>query len=151
MTNGSLVAKFGSLALITGASEGIGQATAHRFAALGFNLLIVARGRERLEALARELRSRHSVAIEVICADLSREEGRTAVLHVLAEREPRLTVLAAGYGSSGNFADQDIGEEVDLLEVNCRAVLELCHALSAVMKGSGGGQIESVPGCSIFE
>src|SRR2546427_12357507 len=74
------------LALITGASSGIGQAFAERLAADGHDLIVVARRRERLEELKGRLESAHQVSAQVLAADLATESGMAAVDAVAAER-----------------------------------------------------------------
>src|SRR5206468_12019324 len=74
------------LALITGASSGIGQAFAERLGADGHDLIVVARRRERLEDLKRRLESMHRVAVEVLVADLATDSGMAAVDAVAAAR-----------------------------------------------------------------
>src|SRR6059058_3988481 len=80
------------LALVTGASSGIGQAFAERLAADGHDLIVVARRRERLEELKRRLEAAHEVSVEVLVADLAAEAGMAAVDSVAAERPLDLLV-----------------------------------------------------------
>ena len=77
-----------SLAFVTGASSGIGQAFAERLAADGHDLIVVARRRERLEELKRSLESAHGVFVEVLAADLATEAGMAEVDNAATERRP---------------------------------------------------------------
>jgi hypothetical protein len=121
---------FGPVALVTGASDGIGRAFASSLAARGLNLVLVARRATVLEDLARDLSHRHGVKVRTVPLDLAEP---TAAARLLAEVEADdlgLLVAAAGYGSSGSFLAQDAGEEARMVDVNCRAVVELAHGLS---------------------
>jgi uncharacterized protein len=131
-----------TLALVTGASSGIGDAFARRLAAEGSDLLLVARDLPRLEALAEELRREHSVGVEVIAADLSAPVARAAVEKRLAEstRPVDLLVNNAGFGTAGDFAELPIGREEQEVQVNVVAVMRLTAAAlqQMVPRGSGG-------------
>jgi short-subunit dehydrogenase len=129
-------------ALITGASSGIGAEFARRLAALGYDLVLVARRLDRLEARATELRSRHGIRTEVLDADLG---DRTDCLRV-EERlrtDPTLAVLvhAAGFGTLGTFTDMAVDREVAMIELHDVAAVRLTHAVLPGMVARGGGVI----------
>ncbi len=129
------------LALITGASEGIGQAFSTALAEAGTNLLLVARRQDLLEAHAQRLRDRHGVTVTVLPADLSRRDEVERVLLAAREHGVRLAVLAAGRGTSGPFSSASIGTELDMLMLNCAAPLVMTHALAHDFSSLGGGAI----------
>ena len=93
-------------ALVTGASSGIGRAFAERLALDGYDLTLVARRRERLEALSTELRDRHGVQAQALPADLTQADDVQAVARRLAA-DDGLTLLVndAGFGGFGPFVD----------------------------------------------
>ena len=124
MNRQSFVQKYGSWAVVTGASEGIGQAFAEELAALGMSLVLVARRGDRLQQLAGTIRQKHSVQALVIAADLSVAEGRTEVEENTSDLDVGLLVAAAGFGTSGRLLDANLDVERNMLEVNCFAVLE---------------------------
>jgi short-subunit dehydrogenase len=136
-----LVDRYGSWALVTGASDGIGAATARRLAAEGFALLLVARREAKLKALADELKAAHRVEIETLTRDLGTEDGVAALLQASEAHDIGLLVAAAGFGTSGSFLAAPLADEVAMLEVNCRAVLSLTHAFGNRFAGRGRGGI----------
>jgi uncharacterized protein len=121
--------RYGPWALVTGASDGIGREMALRLGTSGFNLVLVARRRERLEQLAAELGKLGGKA-RIVAADLSQPEGVGQVIQATNDLEVGLLVAAAGFGTSGNFIEADLPTELEMLEVNCHAVLALCQPLA---------------------
>ena len=95
----NLKTRFGPTALITGASDGIGRAFADALAAQGFDLVLVARRETVLQALGRDLSTRHGVRVDTIAGDLS-APGTVADILARTERTPvGLLVASAGFGS----------------------------------------------------
>src|SRR6185437_8953309 len=92
------------LAVITGASSGIGEAFARQLAARGYDLLLVARRGDRLQVLADELALAHHIAVEAMPADLGTDEGRAALVERI-RNAPNFGLLVnnAGFGASGFF------------------------------------------------
>lgn len=122
-----LLVNYGPWALVTGASSGIGRALAERIAEAGLNLLIVSRRKSILDSLALDWEKRYGVRVKGIAADVSTPDG---VREVFAETEGLdigLLVAAAGFGSSGNFLETSIEEELGMIDVNCSAVLRMVH------------------------
>ncbi len=136
-------------ALITGATAGIGAAFARRLAADGFSLVLVARDAARLSASAGELRKRYGVAVEVLPADLSLDEGVTKVEERL-RRGVDLLVNNAGFGHPGAFLDVPVDEEVTMLRVHCEAVLRLTLAALPGMRARGRGAVINVASVAAF-
>ena len=135
------LAKFGKSALVTGASDGIGRATALGLAEKGFDLILVARRKDHLDRVAEEAHSTSGVEVRPVVADLSTAHGLEVVRQVIAEERPGIGVLSAGYGTSGPFVSSDLDGEVDMLGVNCRAVLTLAHDLTGQMVRNGAGSL----------
>ena len=122
------------IALVTGASSGIGAAFAEYLAELGHDLVLTARDLARLEERARHLRERHSIEVEVIKSDLATNEGIKTIELRLENRSRPVDVLInnAGFGINKSFTRSHIDHEKDLLSVLVTAPLRLTHtALSA--------------------
>jgi len=134
-----------SIALITGASSGIGAVYARRLAARGHDLVIVARATDRLNTLAEELRAVHGVEIEVITADLTDGAELDPVLERLRS-DPPIDILVnnAGAGLLGGFATANPDEMHKLLRLNVLAPTMLTSAVIEGMIERGSGSIINV-------
>jgi short-subunit dehydrogenase len=140
------LARLGPWALVTGASDGIGAATARALACEGFNLVLVARRKARLDALAQELTGKHRVSVHTIAADLGQPDGVARMMQDLAQSGVPadaigVAVLAAGYGTTGALMGADLAAERDMLRVNCDAVLQLSHLFARSMASRGAGHL----------
>ena len=128
-------------AVVTGASSGIGAEFARQLAARGHELVLVARRRERLDALAAELRERHSVAVDVHAADLSRPEEIEALANrIRATPDLALLVNNAGFGKGGRYWEAEAEGQLGMLRVHVEATARLDHAAlpGMVERGRGG-------------
>ncbi|MEU8889308.1 SDR family oxidoreductase [Streptomyces sp. NPDC048442] len=139
-------------ALITGATAGIGAAFARRLASDGHNLVLVARGRERLREQATELHDKHGVEVEVLTADLSTDDGIAAVEERLADRTHPVDLLVnnAGFGNKGEFLEVPMADELTMLKVHCEAVLRLTSAAVKGMKERRRGGVVNVASVAAF-
>lgn len=128
------------LALVTGASAGIGQAFAEQLAAAGHDLIVVARRRDRLEALATRLREAHGTRTEVLAADLGSPAGVDAVAARAGEAPLDLLINNAGFGGYRPFVDLEPKLADELLSVHVRAVVQVTRAAlpGMVARGKGG-------------
>ena len=140
------------LALITGASSGIGEAFARALAAQGYDLALVARRADRLEALGMELSERHGVAALAIPADLALWEGHQPVLDALTAlgREVDLLVNNAGFSIAQSFDDVPWSRQRDFLMTLINAPLGLAHGVIPGMVARGGGRIINVASLAGF-
>lgn len=140
------------IALVTGATAGLGAEFARQLAAEGSDLVIVARNSDRLESTRTELQDRYRVTVETLGADLATAEGRAAVAaRVRAEPRPiDLLVNNAGIGLHRAFGKTEIADEGRMLDINVRAVMELSHAAVATMRPRGAGIILNVASVAGF-
>ena len=132
------------LALITGASSGIGAAFARRLAADGHDLIIHGRRKELLDALAAELAQKHNTPCEVLIAELSDDAGIELVAQRAASAAPDLLINNAGIGAGGKFVDPDIAPKLAMLRVHIDATVRITHAALPAMRARGSGAIINV-------
>lgn len=135
-----LRARYGPWALVTGASSGIGRAFAVYLAEASVNLILAARRREVLETLSAELTERNGIDARVVAVDLGRPEGIAMLLAETGMLDIGLFVASAGFGTSGSFIEKDLAPELEMIDVNCRAVAALSHAFGRrfAERGRGG-------------
>lgn len=117
--------------LITGASTGIGATYAERFAGRGHNLVLVARDKHRLDALASRLREQHGVTVDVIQADLTQTSDLTTVETRLRD-DASISILVnnAGAALSGSFTEQSTDSVANLVALNTTALVRLTSAIA---------------------
>lgn len=130
--------------IVTGGSEGVGAAVARRFAGAGANLVLVARGREKLEGMAAELSAQTRV---VTCAMDVADEAACVDLFKTAEREfggVHVLVNNAGYHLRGPVEKVEASELGRMIDVNLRAPIVLCRLAMPSLRKAGGGAIVNV-------
>jgi short-subunit dehydrogenase len=130
------------IALVTGASSGIGEHLARRLAERGHDLVLVARDESRLDALAKELETAHDATAQVLPADLT-DAGQLQVVEDRcrdANAPIDLLVNNAGFGTFGSFHTLDLETEVRVVQLNVVALVRLTHVAASEMvpRGSGG-------------
>lgn len=139
------------LALVTGASAGIGKVFCDRLAARGYDLIVVARDGNRLEALRVELEERHGIAVEVFPADLTIDDDVSRLGGLLAGSE-RLALLVnnAGFGTRGALADASPAQQEAMLRLHVLAPMRLAQAALPVLLKNGRGAIVNVSSVASF-
>ncbi|MFN2244814.1 MAG: SDR family NAD(P)-dependent oxidoreductase [Anaerolineae bacterium] len=140
-------------ALITGASGGIGEAFARRLAALGKDLVVVARSENKLQALARELASLHAVQVRVIAADLARHDS-AAALYAETERlglAVDLLVNNAGFAKGGEFSQLSFEVQADMVRLNVNTLVELTRLYLPSMRARRRGGVINVASTAAFQ
>ena len=135
------------LALVTGASSGIGRAFAQRFAGQGYDLIVVGRRRERLETLAAAL---SEVAVQVVVADLATEAGVDSVADLVADRPISVLVNNAGVAHYMPLSQLPADKARELLHVKVVAPTTLTRAAVPPMIARGSGTIINVAGMIAF-
>lgn len=139
------------LALVTGASAGIGKEFCERLAARGYDLVVVAREGNRLEALKRDLEQRHGVAVEAFPADLTIDTDVSLVAERLT-RSPQLSLLVnnAGFGTRGFLADASPAQQEAMLRLHTVAPMRLSQAALPGLLKNGKGGIVNVSSVASF-
>lgn len=142
-----------SVALITGASGGIGEGFARRLAADGRDLVLVARRENALHELCDELMLKHSVNAHYIVCDLTEADAGE---RIFAETERHgmvvdLLINNAGFGSSGDFALLDREWELQMIDLNIRSLVDLTHRYLAGMRERKSGTIVNVSSAAGFQ
>ena len=154
MTNIAAVSPAHPVALITGASAGIGHAFAHGLAERGYDLIVTARRRERLEDLASRLRAEHGgMRVEIVVADLA-DPAAPAAIALEAERlemNVDLLVNNAGFGTHGRFETLAPDRERGEIAVNAGALVALTHAFLPGMLERGRGGVINVASTAAFQ
>jgi uncharacterized protein len=141
------------LAVVTGASSGIGLAFAERLAQMGHRLLLVARREELLQQIVERLASEHGVVAEFVVADLATEQGRRTCREAVDALGGAVdtVVLNAGFGAAGTIADIGRERQVQMVALNCDAVTDLaCHVLPG-MVARGQGTVIIVSSAAAFQ
>jgi short-subunit dehydrogenase len=132
------------LALVTGASSGLGAAFAERLAEDGYDQILVARRRERLEALAGQLQSNHHVNVQAFPADLSKHPDLDLVEKQIQDSELELLVNNAGFGGYKPFIELDPNQAEELINLKVLAITRLTRATLPGMIQRGRGAIINV-------
>jgi short-subunit dehydrogenase len=132
------------VALITGASAGIGASYAKQLASNGFDLVVVARSESRLNELARELTTQHKVKVEVLVADLSDRSQLDKVCVRVAMDDVELVINNAGFGIKQPFVGGTLEAEQNLLDVLVTAVMRITHAAMPGMLARNHGGVINV-------
>lgn len=132
-------------ALITGASSGIGAIYADRLARRGYNLILVARNRERLDKLARRLADETGQTIEVIAADLGNKSDLARVESVLrTDSSITLLINNAGLGATAPLLASDIDKMTAMIDLNVTALTRLTYAAVPGFVAREGGSIINI-------
>lgn len=133
------------VAVITGASGGIGAVYADRLARRGYDLILVARNEERLDALATKLRRETGREVNMLVADLSDKAGMAKVEAVLRD-DPNVTMLVnnAGVGSVASILQADVDTMTAMIDLNVTALTRLCYAAAPAFVARGAGTIVNI-------
>ena len=138
-------------AIVTGASSGIGKAFAKELASQNYDLVIIARRKDRLLELARELKSNYSISVDVIPADISTEKGIERVEEYI-KKAKNLDILInnAGFGTKGNFSDVSPEKSINMINLHVLAVTRFCRAALPDMIKRNKGSIINVSSLAAF-
>jgi uncharacterized protein len=133
-------------ALITGASSGIGKAFAEELAQRKYNLIIIARSQSTLVELKEKLESQHQITVTVIVQDLSLTHSGEAIFNQVKSQNITVDLLInnAGFGDYGRFGDRNLQKQLDMIQVNISALVELTHLFLGEMTQRKNGEIINV-------
>lgn len=139
--------------LITGASSGIGEAFARRLAALGRNVLLVARSEDKLVTLCNELGRSNSIRAQYLVIDLEKPESPARLFEETERRGLVIEMLVnnAGFGSMGEFTKLDLARELRMIDLNVKALVELTYRFLAPMRARKQGAIINVASTAGFQ
>lgn len=139
------------IVLITGASSGLGEIFARRFAQSGYDLVITGRRKEKLVHLADELKSCYGISVHWIIAELSDESDVQKITGFIGKHQ-NISVLVnnAGFGSGKEFSCCDLTEHMQMLQVHVITTLRLVHAVLPQMKNRREGTIINLSSLGAF-
>ena len=135
--------RYGSTALVTGASSGIGKSYARYLARDGLDLVLVARRKQLLDELAEELGQAHGIKVHTIAQDLSDADAAERVYDEVQQAGLEIDILInnAGYGSHGVFDKLDLANELAMVNLSCRLPVALTHKFIGGMKQRNRGAV----------
>ncbi len=141
------------LAVITGASEGIGRDLAAIYAREGYDLLIVARREDLLQSLASDLRSKYGVVCRSVVADLAHLEGCESVVRAAEPDQSRVAALVnnAGLGSLGRFHETAWARDEVQIDLNITALTYLTKCILPWLRTNGGGHVMNLASVAAFQ
>ncbi|MEP0964632.1 MAG: SDR family oxidoreductase [Roseobacter sp.] len=131
-------------ALITGASAGIGREFARYHAAKGGDLIITARRGEALDALKSELEAAHEISVTPIALDLGAPNGAAELYGQLKGRTIDVLINNAGFGGHGSFIERDLQADLEMIDLNVKSLVSLCHMIGQDMAAARNGKILNV-------
>jgi len=139
--------------LITGASSGIGEVFARKLAARGDNVLLVARSEDKLMTLCNELGRINSIRAQYVAIDLSKPDAPAQLFAETQKRELEIDFLInnAGFGSMGDFTKLDLARELNMIDLNVRALVELTQRFLVPMRERKSGAIINVASTAGFQ
>jgi uncharacterized protein len=127
MNQSKFLKKYGTWAIVTGATDGLGKQFAMKLAAMGFNLVVVARRKNLLDALAHKLNQAYKIDCLAIDLDLSANDAVNALNEKTGHLDIGLIVASAGFGTADDLIKADIKLEKQLIDLNCRCLMEMSH------------------------
>jgi short-subunit dehydrogenase len=143
----------GKTVLITGASVGIGECFARRFAKEKANLILVARRKEKMEAIAADIAKAYGVTVDVIAKDLGKPEAAGELFAETEELGLKVDVLInnAGFGIGGEFVESSLERNLEMLQLNITTLVELTHRYLPGMIQRKSGAVINVASTAAFQ
>src|SRR5574341_1611636 len=144
-------ARYGSWAMVAGASEGLGAAYAEELALRGLNLVLVARRYELLQSLASRLSERDEIQTKIIVVDLSKPEAAEQIVHDTNDLEICLLIYNAAFSAIGPFLERSLDDHFKEIHTNIHAPLKLVYLLGQRMLAQRRGGIVLMSSLSAFQ
>ncbi|GIP25654.1 short-chain dehydrogenase [Paenibacillus sp. J23TS9] len=143
----------GKVALVTGASTGIGKAYASELAAKGSHVIVVARSKDKLETLAKELSSKYGIKAYALPADLSKPGAVRLLAEQIAELGLNVNILInnAGFGTHGRFEEISSEREQEMISLNVASLVDMTHQFLPYMQQQKNGIIVNVASLGSFQ
>lgn len=140
-------------ALITGASAGIGAAFAQELAVRQTNLVLVARSEAKLQQLAQQLQEQYKIQVDVIVQDLTEPKAAKTVFDIVSQKGLTIDLLInnAGFGEYGDFAELDGERQVEMIQLNILALVDLNHQFLPQMRQRRSGNIINMCSVAAFQ
>ena len=140
-------------AVVTGASSGLGVEYARELAKRGSNLVLVARRKEALDALATELKQAHKIKVETLALDLSTPTSAKKLMSELKKLklEPQILINNAGFGTSGRFTKDNADKVQDEIQLNVGTLVGLTHAALPAMIAAKSGAIVNIASTAAYQ
>ena len=139
--------------LITGASSGIGKEIAIVYASKHYNLILVARSKEKLDNLKQDLEKSYQIDITNIYLDLSEQKSAEELYKIVKEKALQVNILInnAGFGLNGNFIEIDINSQAEMLNLNILTLTKLSHLFAKEMLLQNSGHIVNIASTAAFQ
>jgi len=139
--------------LITGASSGIGKELAIVYAANSYNLILVARSKNKLDDLKQELEKTNKVEITNISLDLSNQDSAEELLGIVKEKKLQIDILInnAGFGLNGEFTEIDINSQTEMINLNVVTLTKLSNYFAKEMIKQNSGHIVNIASTAAFQ
>lgn len=140
-------------ALITGASNGIGLELAKIFAKEGHDLILIARNKEKLDAVKSNLEAAYKQQIYIYAKDLSEKDAAYDIYNFTQDQHIAVDVLInnAGFGDFGKFLDSDLTKQTEMIQVNVTALVQMCHLFTQQMAERKSGKILNIASIAAFQ
>lgn len=139
--------------LITGASSGIGKATAYEFASHGYNLILVARRISNLKKIKEDVEENYNIKVSIFNKDLSELKSAEELYQIIVDKNlsPDILINNAGFGLKGFFIDIDENKEEEMLLLNMITLTKLCRLFGKHFMNTGGGTIINISSTAAFQ
>lgn len=137
------------LAIVTGASSGLGKDFCYLLSKNGYDLIIASRSVDKLNEIKADIESKYPSKVEVIQSDLSKDVG--SLIQATNSKKVDLLINNAGFGDFCEFTLADYNKLDQMVDLNCKALMKLSHHYASIMKEQGNGRILNVASVASFQ